>query len=151
MKGICLNNMFPEQCYPISGTITLIYGQSKYVCSCVIKHNWGFKHYDESEIEISMQDLIKEKLKEFEGKPIYLRADEHPIQFEYIIDAHIFNHNEFNTIQIANAVGRFETDLSFYWPIGNDDVVYFHPLINMYDGNPHYFDIYAWQDEEVVI
>lgn len=63
MKSICLNNMFPEQCYPICGTITLMHGQSTYTCSCVIKHVWELKHYDESEIAISIHDLMKEMSK----------------------------------------------------------------------------------------
>lgn len=151
MKSICLNNMFPEQCYPIYGVITLMYGQNAYTCSCVIKHVWKLKHYDESEIAISMHDLMKEMSKKINDKTIYLRSDEYPTQFKYTIDAHISNIDKFNTIQITNAVGRFEEDLSFHWPIEQDDMAYFHPIINMCDGEPHYFDIYAWKDEEVVV
>ena len=151
MKSICLNNMFPEQCYPICGTITLMHGQNTYTCSCVIKHVWELKHYDESEIAISIHDLMKEMSKKINGKTIYLRSDEHSAQFKYAIDAHISNIDEFNTIRITNAAGRFEEDLSFHLPIKQDDMVYFHPIINMCDGEPHYFDIYAWKDKEIMV
>ena len=150
--NICLNNMFPEKCYPIRGTITLIHGQDTYTCSCVIKHRWNIQHndYDDSEIGIYIHNIIEEKLKDLSDKNIYLKADEYPTRFEYIIDAYISHIEHFNRIKICNAIVIFENNLSISFPLQKDEIAYFYPLINMIDDNAHYFDIYAWNDETVV-
>ena len=147
---ICLNNMFLEQCYPICGTIILRHKQDTYTCPCMIKHNGDLKQYDESEIEIDIHNLVKEKAKKLEGNKIYVKATECPIQFEFIIDADIEHYEKFNKIRICNTIGLFEGSFSISFSTLKEEVAYFYPLINTVDGSPHYFDLYVWKDNKKV-
>ena len=92
-----LNNFLPKECYPIEGEITIREGNAindkvYLIAPCVIEYKDYIINYDDSIITVfGKAELLHDKEAIQSSDGIY----------SYMINAHIENHDNFNTILIS--------------------------------------------------
>lgn len=104
--------MFPEEWYPISGTIILKKGNDNYICPCIIKYYPFLGNYENSELELSIYNVIKVTGKQQNKETQYanIDLDDIPLTFNYNFTAQIEKNDYFvDGIEISKGKGIIST------------------------------------------